>query len=126
MALAAAPFGDIDQALPNLNEQLITRRVTERVIHVFEAVEIVEGDRSWFVATVACQQPFQFPLQRKAVGEAGQLIIVRKALQLLLGLEAVRDVFMYPRDTPHGAVGVVQWSGSALDIDQGAILAHPL
>ncbi len=75
---------DVHQALTDLNQQLVAGRMTERIVDVLEAVEIEQGDRGRLLAPLR-QQASELLLQREAVGKPGELVIVRDALELLLG-----------------------------------------
>ena len=67
-----------DQALADLDQQLVAGRVAERVVDVLEAVEIEQRDRGRLGAAVAGEQASQLLLQRQAVGQPGQLIVMRE------------------------------------------------
>ena len=79
----AAIAGDLDQTLADLDQELIAGRVTERIVDVLEAVEIEQRDCGGIA--VAAQQSAQLLLQREAVGQAGELVVVRDAPELLFG-----------------------------------------
>ena len=75
---------------------------------------------------VAGKQPPQLLLQRKSIGQAGQLVVMGEPPQLLFRLQAVGDVLVGPGDVPHRAVGVVHRRRGEPDVDPGAVLAQPL
>ena len=86
----AAIAGDVGQAVADFDQQLVAGRMTERVVDVLEAVEVEQRDRGRLLAAVAGQQASQLLLQGQAVGQAGELVIVRDALELRLGALAGR------------------------------------
>jgi hypothetical protein len=97
--------------------------MTERVVHVLELVEIEQHDGGRRPAVVLRQQAPQLLSQQGAVGQAGQLIVMRELAQLLLGRFAVGNVLIREGDIAHAAVGIVHRRGREPDIKHGAVLA---
>jgi hypothetical protein len=119
----AGILGRILQASTHFNEELVTGRMTERVVHLLEAVEVEKRQCGRHASDFVGQQPFQLLLQGKAVGETGQLVIVSDMSQLALGPLALGNVFIGGRHSLHRAVEVIDRPGRNPDIDQRAILA---
>src|SRR5579862_8255275 len=117
--------GDLDEALADLDEQLIAGRMTQRVVDVLEAVEIEQGD-GYRALVAAGQQTSELLLQGEAIGKTGQRIIMSEPDELLLRPLAVGDVLIGARDAAHAAVEIVHRSGRDPDLDRGAVLAQPL
>ena len=84
----AAVARDLHQALADLDQELVAGRMAERIVDVLEAVEIEQRDRRRLA--VAAQEAPQLLLKGKAVGKPGELVVVRDALELLLGAHADR------------------------------------
>jgi hypothetical protein len=71
----AAGFSDLNQAMADLNQQLISYRVSERIVHVLELVQIEQRNPCGARVGIAREQPAQFFLQREPVGQAGQWVM---------------------------------------------------
>jgi hypothetical protein len=74
---------DLDEALTDLDEQLIAGRMTQRVVDILEAVQIEQRDR-YRAQGATHQQTPQLLLQGQAIGQPGQRIIMRQPAELLL------------------------------------------
>src|SRR5947208_15883681 len=96
----------------------------ERVVHVLEAVEVEQRDRGWLLGAATGQKPAELLLQREPVGQAGELVVVGDALQLLFDSALVADVFVGARHAAYAAIGIVHASRGGPYVDQGAVLAH--
>ncbi len=100
--------------------------MSERVVHILEAIEVEQRDRGWLLGAAAGQKPAELLLQRKPVGQAGELVVVGDALQLILGASALGDVLVGAHHAAHRAVWIVHWRASKADVDHPAVLAHAL
>jgi hypothetical protein len=59
------PFlGGLDEALPDLDQELIANGVAERIVDILEAVEIEQCDRDRALGALAGQQAAEHFLQR--------------------------------------------------------------
>src|SRR3974390_2601039 len=85
-------FTDLGQSMADLGEQLITDRVTERIVHVLEVVEIEDREPGGAVASSARQPPAQLLLEREPVGQSCQRIVMSKPLELLLGAHLIGNI----------------------------------
>src|SRR5262249_24865374 len=91
-----------------------------------ETIEVEQGDRIRPVAAIPGQEAPELLLQREAVRQPSELIVMRKPLQLRLRALAVGDVLIGARYAADAAVGVVHARGSGTDVDQRTVLAHTL
>ena len=110
------------EAAGDLDEQPVAGRVAERVVHVLEAVEIEDRDRSLPVCVL--QQAVERLRHRQAVGEPGELIEMRELAQLLLGLLAGGDVLVHKGDAAQDAVLGVERRRREAHVDEGSVLAN--
>jgi hypothetical protein len=74
---------DLDEALTDLDEQLIAGRMTQRVVDILEAVQTEQRNR-YRAQGATHQQTPQLLLQGQAIGQPGQRIIMRQPAELLL------------------------------------------
>ena len=90
--LATRP-NDARQALRDLLEQVVARRVAERVVDLLEAVEIEHHQRAAALGRLVGGQRGGQPLDHAvAIGQTGQRIVLREARGIALLLVAGGDV----------------------------------
>ncbi len=100
-ARAGLRHGDFAQAAGNARQQLVARRMAQRVVHALEPVQVDEeqGRKPFFAAFR--QQPFDLPAEAGAVGKAGHLIEQRERLNMVqVGADLAEQAFHR-----HGQVG---------------------
>ncbi len=112
--------------MAHLDEQFVAGRMSERVVHILEAVEVEQRDGARSVAAVAGEQPSQLLLQQQAVRQSGQLVVVRQPAQLLFRLLAGGDVLVDPGHAAYGSVRIAHGRGGHPHVDQRAVLALSL
>jgi hypothetical protein len=82
-----------EQALTDLNQQVVAHLVAEGIVDVLETVEIEEQYRQRLgVAARVGDRLLQPRIEREAVGEPRQRIVVGQMLDVRFGLLALRDV----------------------------------
>ncbi len=81
------------EALADLGQHLVAARVTHRVVHELEAVDVDEQHgRVRLRAAAARERVLQAVDEHGAVAESGQLVVRGAVAQLLLGVDHVGDV----------------------------------
>ena len=91
-----------EQALRGRAQQLVARRVAERVVHVLEAVEVDQDHRHRVAPRQGPAQPVE---QQHAVGQAGQRVVVGLVRELVLQRPPFGDVAPVPDEPAHVGVG---------------------
>ena len=83
------------QAFGNVLQDQVAERVSERVVDVFEAVEIEEQKRNFVILAAGAGQCLgQSILQKSPIGQPRESIVVGQVLDPLLGDLAVGDVLL--------------------------------
>ena len=97
------------EASGHFAQDFITDRVTQRVVDVFEAVQ-VEKHHHYLPAFTArlCQRLCETILQQSTVWQAGQCIVQRQVARPFLGLQPFIDLF------PELVVGKRQFFGALM------------
>ena len=103
-------------------EDLVAHLVPVGVVDRLEVVEIQEQDRhAEPVAARTCQRQFQMFLEHRAVGQAGEVVVVGHVLHAERGFLGCRDVEHHALDQQGRAVPVADHSGSVVDPHDAAV-----
>jgi len=106
-------------------DQLVARRVAQRVVDHLEAVQVDEHHRSDPVFALGLREALGEPvLEQRPVGQARQVIVVRQVNQPLLGALAFGDVLGDARDAIHDARWVAHREGALVHPTHGAVGPH--
>ena len=106
------------EALGELLQELITRVVSERVVHELEVVEVeVEHADTEVVPVRTGDRRLEHLLEEGSVRETGELVVVREERHLLFRALAFGDVEDHSLDQP-GFAGFV--------VDRVGLLEHPV
>ena len=84
-------------------EQLVAGLVAARIVHMLEAVEVQEQHREHAVVALRLDERHgQVRLQEQAVGQTGELVVVREAVKLLVLLQQMALDLPPHGDIVHG------------------------
>jgi len=121
--IRAAHFAE--QAIGNGLKQSIADSVTESVIDVLEMIDVetMDGDRR-AVARRSSQGLLQPVMKERAVGQAGQRVVMCEIVEFCLGLLTFRDVLEGPLENRALAAAAVNELGSGRDAPDGSIGPH--
>ena len=113
------------QPVAELREQQIAGVVSERVVHQLEVVEIeVQHAYAQVVAPGAGDGALEHLLEQDPVGQARELVVVRKERDLLLGALAFGDVEDHALDEPGVPPFVVDGERLLQHPPDGPVLVH--
>ena len=94
--------------MPDFGQQRICWRVTERVVDVFETVEIKEQQRAVLVLSMRLGNALlEQRIQLCAVGQVGQRVEIGKAVNLLFRLLSLGNIGKYKTVMGQPSVGVM-------------------
>ena len=91
------------QALGDLHEQEITRRVAEEVVDLLEAVEVEEEDRD-AVATRGLESVLDAIAEQRPIRQGRQRVVEGGVDELVLEHLSLADVSRVEHDPPHARV----------------------
>jgi hypothetical protein len=93
---------DVVEALCHLSQELIACVVTERVVYLFEAVQIDENDGQRTVGAFGTgERLIEAVAEESAVGEAGEIVVECLMRQLRLELDPLGDVSCVEHDSAY-------------------------
>ena len=110
---------------PDCLQQIVADRMTERIIDIFEMVEVEAQHRDLLISSDAAERLFQGFGQHGPIRKVGQRIVARHVRDLRLGLAPFGDVFVgrHPSAALHRVVGYPQHAAVRRFHDFGIPLA---
>src|SRR6218665_50745 len=119
--LATRRGGAGEEGGGELRQQLVAHVVAQGVVEVFEVVQVDEQQRAQFVRALAGGDSGWQPVEQQArVGQAGQRVVERQALDLLRCALAFGDVAAYAE---HAGDAAMQVADRGLDGLEPALVA---
>ena len=107
----------------NLQQQLVTNPVAERIVDRFETVEVDEHDAGAPAAALRLfQRMLQAVIKQHAIGQPCQTVMAGKELEILLQAFALGDAFDHADKIVGGTVGVAHQRGGDGNPDFAAVL----
>ena len=129
--LVAAEAGDhlavaqpIAQGVRDLADQLVSGAVAERVVDVLEQVDVDQHARRAAVAGDVVDVALELALERAAVEQAGERVVVGHVAQLGLVAAALRDVLRLGEEVQRGAARVAHERRRDGDPDDVAVVVQ--
>ena len=96
-----------DHQLGKVDQRRIARRMAERIVEIFEPVDIDEQQRRMLIVTLAPgNQHVELADQPTAVGNRHQRIVMRLAVELLAARFEPRDLPPQARNLFHQRLGI--------------------
>ena len=96
----------------NQSQDVVGRRMTEGVVDRFEAVDVQEQHGKWLAATLGqCDRRGESVVQRQAVWQAGQRVVLGEMRHLPRRLEGDADIAKHDDGASHAPILVIDGCG---------------